>query len=256
MRALLTLATLTLAANAAAQPIDRTDVLVAAVRPALPFPDADVRGELPAQGGEKAKWFVIWPARQGEGRVTVRANPLHPDTQALSTPAMAEIQHAVVAAERKAQAAYDRAIEELKRTGKATSLDGVTLDDEGVAGERIDAELELTIGVEGAASFEIGSSRPPAVTSGSGGVTWVISTPPNIYRDAADSREHFRAAEVRLLFGTIDRPVVSRRDDDHRFAVTVTPDASAFTVVLRGNQLLLNEVVAKADWSRLARSTP
>jgi hypothetical protein len=248
--ALIAFVTLTLAAKPAAQVIDRTDALGAAVRPALPFPDADALGELPASGGDKAKWFIIWSGPQGESRITVRANPLHPDTQALSAPAMAAIQEAVVAAERKAQAAYDRAVDELKRTGKATNLDGVTLDDEGVAGERIDAELELTIGIEEASSFEIGSSRPPTVTAGSAGVTWLISIPANTYRDAG-AREHFRAAETRLVFGATERPEVRRHGGDDRFAISVAPAAGAFAVVVRGNEQLLNEVVTKAEWTRL-----
>ena len=171
---------------------------------------------------------------------------------------MERIQEAVIAAERKAQAAYDRAVDELNRTGKATDISGVTLDDEGIAGERIDAELELTIDIESQLSFEIGSARAPIATSGSNGVTWIITTPPHTYREGAgkDAREHFRPAETRLIFGAAGRPAVSRPGEDHRFAVTVAPGAGTFSVVLRGNEQLLQEVLAKADWSRLARTNP
>ena len=132
---------------ATTQPSNRMATLIEILRPALPFPAADVNGDVPVRGGESAKWFVVWP-EPDDRTVVVRANPLHPDTQASGAEAMARIQEAVVAAERKAQAAYDRALKELKQTGKGSSLDGVTLEDEGVAGERIDAELELTITLE------------------------------------------------------------------------------------------------------------
>ena len=252
--AFITFANLTLAAAVAAQGTDRTITLIAALRPALPYPEADALGELPLEGGDKAKWFVIWPTQPGDTRIIVRANPLHPDTQAASTPAMAAIQEAVIAAERKAQAAYDRAVEELKRTGKGANLEGVTLDDEGVAGERIDAELELTIGIEAAGAIEVGTSRTPTVTAGPEGATWMISILPNTYRDApaAGAREHFRAAETRLVFGVTDRPTVERRGNEERFVITVKPDPGAFVVALRGNHQLLNEVLAAAEWSRLA----
>ena len=255
LRSSFALLLLTLPVSATGQTSDRTDALVAAVRPALPYPAADAAGEVPEQGGERAKWFVVWPA-QGENRITVRANPLHPDTQASSAAAMKTIQEAVVAAERKAQDAYSRAVDELKRTGKATELSGVTLDDEGIAGERIDAELEFTIDIEPSSSFEIGSSRAPAVSSGSNGVTWIISTASNTYRDGsgADARDRFRPAETRLIFGSVAQPTVRRRGEDHRFDVTVAP--GAFAVVLRGNEQLLKEVLAGAEWSRFTRKAP
>ncbi|MGH9203955.1 MAG: hypothetical protein ACRD2A_22230 [Vicinamibacterales bacterium] len=231
----------------------RVEALIDAVRPALPFPAADAGGELPAQGGADSRWFVVWPTTSDDPRIHVKANPLHPETQAAGAAAMARIQAAVVEAERKAQAAYDRALEELRRTGRSTSLDGVTLEDEGVAGQRIDAELELTIDLGVANSYEIGSSESPETTAGTNGVTWSVATKPNTYRDGATARDHFRPAETRLIFGNVPRPTVRRIDDTHRFAVTIGGDPAAFAVVLRGNEQLLKQVLAEADWSRLAR---
>jgi hypothetical protein len=255
---LLTFAFLTLSSVVVAQTADRTDALVAAVRPALPFPDASADGELPASGGEKARWFVLWPAQTGEPRIRIKANPLHPETQASSVAAMEDIQQAVIAAERKAQAAYERAVTEVKRSGKTTDVDGVTLEDEGVAGERIDAELELTISLAPASSFDLASSRAPTVIRGTGGIAWVISTSPNVYRESAGTtlRERFRPAEVRLLIGVSQPPVVQRSGGDDRFVVTLAAPADALAVVLRGNEELLQDVVGRADWSRLALKTP
>jgi hypothetical protein len=190
----------------------------------------------------------------------VKANPFHPDTQKAGANAEGPIQAAVVQAERKAQAAYERAIAELKRTGKINGdLTGISLEDEGIAGEKIDAELELTIDLEpGARSFEIMSSQAPAITAGTTGITWLLTIPANTYRDAAgsDAREHFRAAEARLYFGTLARPTVSKRDDRPRFSVALTPTADTFTVMIRGNEALLQSVVATVDWGRVARANP
>ncbi len=151
-------------AMTSAQPSPRVAALVDAVKPALPFPGADASGAVPESGGEDPRWFVIWPAEPEETRIVVRANPLHPDTQKLVSTAEGAIQRAVAIAERKAQAAYDRALEEIKRTGKSTDFDGISLEDEGAAGQRLDAELELAIEVTAVSSYEVGTSVAPAVT--------------------------------------------------------------------------------------------
>ena len=234
----------------------RVDALTQALRPVLPYPEADADGELPVAGGADSKWFVIWPQTSDDRRIHVKANPLHPETQAAGAAAMARIQAAVERAERKAQAAYEKALEELRRTGKSVDLDGVTLEDEGVAGQRIDAELELVIEVNEIAAYEIGSAEAPEITSGPNGVTWSITTKANTYRDGdgPSAREQFRAAEARLIFGSITRPVVRRLGDAQRFTVGIAPVPGAFMVVLRGNEGLLNEVVAGADWTRVTRA--
>jgi hypothetical protein len=230
------------------------DALVAAVRRALPFPTGDETGDQPAADGADARWFVVWPGPGSENRITVKANPLHPETQRAGVAAMARIQEAIVAAERKAQAAYDRAVEEVKRTGIPTDVAGISLDDEGVAGERIDAELELSIVLHSTAqSIETASSEPPTVAAGSNGVTWILRTPANVYRMRSGGavKEHFRPAEAHLYFGALPRPVVSRKGDDDVFAVSVSPAPRAFVVVLRGNEELLTRVLATADWTHL-----
>ena len=242
--------------TSSAQPSPRVNALMEAVRPALPYPAADAEGELPSSGGADAKWFVVWPSAPDDSRIHVKANPLHPETQAAGAEAMARIQAAVVEAERKAQAAYDRAIEELRRTGKRTNVDSVTLEDEGVAGQRIDAELELIIELGTVSSYEFESSVAPRVTAGANGVTWVVTTTANTYRAGSGSsaREHFRPAETRILFGRVDAPSVRQLANADRFQVTTTADSSAFAVVLRGNEQLLDRVVAGADWTQLART--
>ena len=94
------------------RPSNRMATLVEILRPALPFPVADVNGDVPVRGGESVQVVCGLARRPMIKRFVVRANPLHRDTQASGAEAMARIQEAVVAAERKAQAAYDRAIKE------------------------------------------------------------------------------------------------------------------------------------------------
>ena len=231
----------------------RIDALVAAVRPVLPFPGASADGELPADDSAKSQWFVVWPDST-DPRIVIKANPLHPETQKAGALAMDQINAAVVAAERRAQEAYDQAIERLRRTGKGAELEVITLDDEGIAGERIDAELEVVIELQIAESFAIESSEAPVVSEGRGGIAWSVSVAPNVYRRIRgdDRREHFRAAETRLYFGPLARPEVRRDGDEPRFHVTVLPSAETFVVVVRGNDALVRQIVAEADWPRLA----
>ncbi len=232
----------------------RMDALVAAVRPVLPFPGASSDGELPADNSAKSRWFVVWPASPDDTRIVVKANPLHPDTQKAGAEAMDKINAAVVAAERRAQDAYDRAIEQLRKTGKGSELEVITLDDEGIAGERIDAELEVVIELQPAGSFAIESSQAPVVHEGPGAVTFSVSVGPNIYRPVrgTDRREHFRAAEIRLYFGPVTRPEVTREGDEPRYRVTVPPSADSFAVVIRGNDTLVRQIADQAVWARFA----
>lgn len=260
MRARLAIVLLFLASAvpAIAQLPPRIDALVAVLRPALPFPAATADGATPSTGGSEHKWFVVWPSDPADTAVIVKANPFHPDTQKAGATAEGPIQEAIVRAERKAQAAYERAVDELKRTGKVSAdLTGISLEDEGIAGERIDAELELTIDLEdGARSFDVTSSQPPVIVPGSTGMTWLLTIPANSYKEPSgpDTREHFRPAEARLYFGSLARPTVSRRDDRPRFSVAVVPTPDTFTIAVRGNEELLKGLLTQVDWSRVARA--
>jgi hypothetical protein len=229
--------------------------LVEALRPALPYPEGDEAGMQPATGGDAHRWFVIWPAADDDPRVIVRANPLHPETQRAVAEAEAAIQRAVAAAERRAQAAYDRALDEFRRTGKGSSIESITLDDEGVAGQRIDADLELTIALVPLSTLQVQSGIAPTVAAGTGGASWLVRIPANEYLegDGAARRTVFHAAEAYLAFGEPSRPDVSRLDDRPLHAVTWAHGSSGFLVVLRGNASLLDEVLTTANWSRLVQ---
>lgn len=231
----------------------RMAALIATLRPVLAFPAASADGELPADHSPRSKWFVVWPTTPDDTRIVVKANPLHPEIQKAGAEAMTGINAAVAAAERKAQAAYDKALEELRRTGKGSDIEAITLDDEGVAGERIDAELELVIELQPAASFEIASSQSPEVAAGTRGATWMVVIPANTYRAkrGADLREHFRPAEARIYFGVPSKPEIARKSDEPVFSVTVPATTGGFAVGIRGNEALLKQLIGAADWSNL-----
>jgi hypothetical protein len=241
-------------ASGQAGKLPRANDLIAAVRPALPFPAAAESGDVPADHNTSARWFVVWPSKPEDTRIVVRANPLHPDIQRLGADAMGNINAAVAAAERRAQAAYDKALEELRRGGKGSELDSISLDDEGVAGERIDAELEVTIEMQAAASYDLASGEPPTVSSFSNGRSWIVRVPENTYTPThgTDRREHFRAAEARLFFGSVQRPEVARRGDEPHYHVKVRGAADAFVVIVRGNAALVTQITDGADWMQLA----
>jgi hypothetical protein len=231
----------------------RMTSLVDAVRPALPYPASTRSGDLPADNSDASKWFVVWPDEAEDVAIIVRANPLHPEVQAASAEAMERINAAVAAAERRAQASYERALEQLRNTGKAGALETVSLEDEGVAGERIDAELEATIQLVSELSFDVASAESPKVEAGQGNVTWVVSVPAHTYRQTDDNRERFRAAETRLYFGDVGRPAVSRGADATKFRVDVTSTGRAFAVVARGNSDVVARIVSAADWTKLVQ---
>jgi hypothetical protein len=245
---------LMLTAAMTAQLAPRVEALVAAVRPLLPYPVANADGDLPADNAAESKWFVLWPADRDATRIVVRANPLHPEVQKASAEAMQQINATITAAERRAQAAYDRAIDELKKTGKAGDLEPVTLEDEGAAGERIDADLEVTIDVDSVEPYEIDSSEAPTVHAGATATSWVVTTPANTYRigTGATGREHFRAAESRVYFGLSERPEVTQVGGASRHRVSLHSTAHAFVVILRGNASLVSALTSGTDWSRLA----
>ena len=239
--------------SAQAQLAPRVEQLVAALRPALPFPGASADGQEPAEGGADARWFVVWPASSHDARVIVRANPLHPDVQAAGAAAMGKINQAVLAAELKAQADYERAVAKVRAGAGAADVDGVTLDDEGLAGERIDAELELTIELTDVESFELWTSEAPVVHAGTNGAAWLVTTAANTYRETTgpNPRERFRPAEARVYIGPFSRPSVTRRGRLPQFAVTLPPSLGSVAVQLRGNADLVDRVIRTADWSRL-----
>ncbi len=233
-----------------------------ALTPALPYPQSDEAGELPVDGSTVVPWMVR-PTPDGELAIEVLANPLNPSTQARAAKAMVQIEAAIEAAQKRSQAAYEKAIEEARRTGRSQDFDGITLGDEGVAGARIDAEAHLAIEIafnRPAYTFLVSSSVEPATLSPPvTGAVAAISVPANVYRDGRDAatNERFCAAETHVFFGAVGRPEVHERSNV-RFEVSATSTAPpeavgvrSLVVTLRGNPQLIDQVVRRADWARL-----
>jgi hypothetical protein len=226
-----------------------------AMAPALPFPASDEAGALPAGGNTAARWMVR-PLQTGDQTIEVFANPLNEANQARANRAMAEIENNIKAAQRRAQVQYDSAVAEAKRTGRSQEVDGVTLSDEGLAGARIDAESHVTIEVafnQPTYTFRLSSSVEPALARQVviPGAAAVVTVPSNVYR--AGGIEQLCEGESQVYLGGLTPPDV-KHTGDHQYQVTAgatTPSGSGKTLVLRlrGNEMLIADVLRKTDWN-------
>lgn len=238
------------------------DAVWEAVQPALPFPAATERNE-PVDGSATPRWVV----RRGDAEqvplvAEVMANPLNREVQQTAVQDMAAIQREVFAAERRAQAEVERAIDDVRATGKSVSVRGISLNDEGVAGDRADAESRLSIEVMTDAkqhTASVVSVEAPTFITTVRGPAWVVRVPARAVELSAasdDVRAHYYAAEALVYFDTV-RPVLIE-SPAHTFAVRAEPraGATAVVVVLRGNSQLVEQVLAKADWSRITAPRP
>ena len=235
----------------------------AAVAAALPYPESDQAGSLPKDGTSAASWMVR-PHAPGDTSIEVIANPLNLVNQQRAMRAMAQIQVSLESAQRRAEAQYERAIAEAKRTGRSQDVDGVTLSDEGLAGARIDAEDHVAIDVElnqPAYSFTVASSIEPSPsrTIAIPGAVAVMMVPSNVYRQktAASSDERFCPAEVMVFFGGVRPPDVTERAGNS-FTVTATEapadNAAAvrsLVVRLRGNEALIAQILRGSAWAQV-----
>ncbi|MGE4067776.1 MAG: hypothetical protein AB7H88_13445, partial [Vicinamibacterales bacterium] len=257
------------AAPARAQAVATPDACRAALletfQPLLPYPAA-TEANTPADGSADPQWIVRRPgADEAPVVIEVIANPYNVDNQLQAERDMASIRAAVFGAERRAQAEYERLVEESRRTGRGRDLAGITLDDEGVAGERADGEAHLeVVCLAGVTTAALGSSAAPVVERGVAG-GWVVSVPANEYREVdpdGGGRARYRPAEWRLYLGADGPPIVSRRQSLDLYDITVRGRATSaarpagLTIVLRGNEALLADLARDADWTRLARLVP
>jgi len=238
----------------------------AAVAPALPFPASDADGVLPADGKAVASWMVR-PLQDGDRSIEVIANPLNEVNQLRAARAMAQIGDNIESAQRRAELQYERAVAEAKRTGRSQDVDGVSLSDEGVAGDRIDAEQHVTIDVEFnqptykyqvLSSIEPSPSRHVVIP----GAVAVIAVPSNVYRPqkaqmTQNSVERFCESHTYVYLGRVTAPDVNKRNDsDYEVTAAATPSESGTAVAslvvrLRGNEVLIADILRKADWTAL-----
>lgn len=230
----------------------------AAMKAALPFPETDRDGAVPANGATDPLWMVRRPDA-GAQTIEVIANPLNEVNQQRANRAMAQIQDNIESAQRRAAAQYDRAIAEAKRTGRSQEVDGVTLSDEGIAGAKIDAESHVTIDVafnQASYAFSVSSAEAPAPAPSPLPGVAVIATPAGTFRDARLDADRYAEAETMVFLGPVAAPEVRKRGD-HAYevsaAATAAPGAAITSLVVhfRGNEPLIADLVRKTDWKAL-----
>jgi len=238
-------------------------VVRAALTPALPFPDTDDTGSVPANGSPEPLWMVR-VREPGERSIEVMANPLNQINQARAARAMAQIGAAIEVAQKRAELQYERAVAEARRTGKSQDVDGVGLSDEGIAGARIDAEAHVTIDVDFnqpsyAVAVESSVAPSPSRQVTITGAVAIVTVPSNIYRTTTASRtdEKFCPAETVVYFGGLAAPEVRQRSE-HAYDITSSavavagaPAVRSMAVRFRGNEVLIADLLRKADWHQV-----
>ena len=235
----------------------------AAMAPGLQsFPDTEPDGATPVGGNTNALWMVR-PLQPGDTSIEIHANPLNEVNQLKANRAMAIIERNIEAAQRRAAAQYDRAVEEARRTGKSQEVDGVTLSDEGIEGAKIDAESQVFVDVafnQPAYRYLINSGAQPVSSTELAGGVAIVSFPSNTYRDSATNADRFFAAEAVVFLGRIVQPKVSKSgDNSYEVFGTATPTdrVGVNTIVLRlkGNEALVKELLKKTTWNVLVELT-
>jgi hypothetical protein len=197
---------------------------------------------------------MVRPLQPGDRSIEVVANPLNEANQRSAARAMAQIENNIQAAQRRAALQYDRAVSEAKRTGRSQDVDGVTLADEGVAGAKIDAESHVLIDVafnEPSFKFAMDSSIQPTVSQTTvipGAV--VMAMPSNTFRDSGTNIERYAEGQTFVFMGRAVVPEVQKRAD-HQYEVFATATSPALVIRLRGNEVLIADLLRKTNWNAL-----
>lgn len=260
MMQMLAIVALLLAAPAAAQGTQGERIMGAvraAMAPALPFPETTADGSVPFNNNTEALWMTS--SDHSGQTIDILANPLNAVVQLRATRAMAQIDTNIQAAQRRASAQYEAAVTEARRTGRSQAVDGVTLNDEGVAGERIDAESYASVYVEfGQREYRFtvrGTMEPSRMPSFPHPDAVVLMVPGHVYRDD-DGVEHYAESHRIVLLGRNLESKVTKQKDG-LYVVTATPTTpatgglDALTLHMRGNSELVSAILEKTDWGRV-----
>lgn len=243
---------------AAAQDLDAPAwgrVLRDALAVALPFPEATDEGT-PLDGSSDPTWVVRWPA-DADTIVEVVANPLNARNRERALRAEQEIQRAAMDSQRTSQGDYERALDDFRRTGQVRSeVREITLRDDGVAGERYDAESQLTIRVEthrGRVTRTLGTALDPDLVPPAG------PDAPAVVRVSAHEYGtplRYCAEQAWLAFGAT--PTVARESaDEVTLDMATSSDEAAWVLVrVEGNAALVARVLAEARWTAVAAAVP
>ena len=250
-----------------AQDTRQQDAVMKAVRAAMgpalqSFPDTEPDGAVPIGGNTDALWMVR-PLQPGDTSIEIHANPLNEVNQQKANRAMAIIERNIEAAQRRASAQYDRAVEEARRTGKSQEVDGVTLSDEGIEGAKIDGESQVFVDVafnHDAYRYLINSGVQPVLSTEFAGAVSIVTFPSNTYRDSTTNADRFFAAESVVFMGRIVQPKVSKTgDNSYEVFTTATPidheGVKNIVLRLKGNEALVKELLKKTVWGVLVELT-
>ena len=245
------------AAARQAGPSAVSDSLRPAFAAALPFPDAQPDGTAPG-GAADPVWTVRWPAAGGM-LVEVVANPVNPGNRQRALKAEEEIQKSAMASQRRSQADYEQALSDFTRIGKVGSIREITLTDDGVAGERYDAESQLTIRAatfEGTHSFNVSTSQMPQSVPATAGPVSIVRVAANTYLEAAatddSSHARFCPEQAWVFLGAVRPAEITRVDESVAgISVAVTGVSPGLVVSISGNAELVDRVVRQANWALL-----
>ena len=226
--------------------------VLAAMRPALPFSDTDKSGVFPADSKTEPLWMVR-PPEPGDRMFEVIANPLNEVNQRRAERAMAQIQNNIESAQRRAAAQYEHAVAEAKRTGTSQEVDGVTLADEGVAGQKIDADSHVAIEVasrQQSYAYQIDSAMESLSTTTMPDGRVVIGVPASTYRDEGLGADRYAEAQTFVFLGRIPPPQV-RHLSKHSYEIIAAGEVPSMVVRLRGNETLIADLLRKTNWNAL-----
>jgi hypothetical protein len=232
--------------------------LVKALGTALPFPPATAEGT-PVGGSTDAVWTVRWPEADAL-RIEVLANPLNTANRDRALKAEQEIQKSAMNAQLRSQGDYERAVKEFESTGRASTVREISLRDDGLAGERYDAESQLTIVAQAIAPghrFTVSTSTMPVVSTAVPGLM-VVRVPANAYQEPESSglpgMGRYCPEQAWVFFGPVGTPLIAPR---HGADVNISMTAGGQTVGrgalvwISGNAALVEQVLQRADWSVL-----
>jgi len=244
--------------SAAAQDLDQVAwgrVLREALAPALPFPDATTEGT-PEGGDSEVVWTIRWPAADGQV-VEVVANPLNPQNRERALAAEQEIQHAAMVSQRNSQSDYERALGDFQRTGEVRSeVREITLRDDGVAGERYDAESQLTVRIEpqhGRLERVVGAAIDPEVVP-----------PPDAGMAAVRLSAHEYGSPLRygveqawLVFGHATATISRISPEEAGLEIVSSEEEGNWVLVtVSGNAELVEQVLTRARWAAVTAVVP
>jgi hypothetical protein len=239
--------------------VDETRLAVAlreAVAGAIDVPESEPDGT-PRDGRSAAPWLRLPAASADDAAVTIVANPLNPEQRARALQAEREIQQAARASQEAAQRDYDRAVDAFAR-GVPTPdrLREISLDDEGVAGERYDAESELIVRAtwqQGRQVLTRSGPVPPDVVPSDGRPWVMIAAAAGEYGSPA----RYAPTELWVAVGVSAVPAVRGLSaTSFEIALGETGGGPWVLVHARGPRTLIESLLAVAPWMPVVRLLP